>query len=414
MSHAALSAFQGVGIELEYMIVDEHDLRVRPLADRVLAQDAKPGHEPVHGELGWSNEFVRHVIELKNLRPTSSLAGQAPAFQAEIAAMEARLAPLGARLMPGAMHPWMNPRRQTRLWKLGERSIYRAYAGIFDCRTHGWANLQSMHVNLPFSGDAEFARLHAAIRALLPILPALAASSPLAEGSASGWMDTRLHVYAGNAPGFAEITGGIVPDTVDSRADYERAILQPMYRAIAPYDPARVLQHEWLNSRGAIARFERSAIEIRVLDTQECLAADLAVAAAVTAAVRLLYEAGSLAEQRALPTAMLAGILQGCIREADRSRIDDAGYLRLFGRRGGCSAGELWQGLLERLSGIERPHQAPLASMLRHGPLARRLLRAVDGCFERARLEQVYRTLCDCLREGRMFGVPDAERIPAR
>jgi hypothetical protein len=31
-----------------------------------------------------------------------------------------------------------------------------------------------------------------------------------------------------------------------------------------------VLRHEWVNARGAIARFDRSAIEIRVLDVAEC------------------------------------------------------------------------------------------------------------------------------------------------
>jgi len=39
-----------------------------------------------------------------------------------------------------------------------------------------------------------------------------------------------------------------------------------------------VLQNEWLNSRGAIARFERDTIEIRVLDSQETPAAELAIA----------------------------------------------------------------------------------------------------------------------------------------
>ncbi|HAL85576.1 MAG TPA: hypothetical protein DCM31_01010, partial [Deferribacteraceae bacterium] len=37
-----------------------------------------------------------------------------------------------------------------------------------------------------------------------------------------------------------------------------------MYRDIAPYDPECILQEEWLNSRGAIARFDRKAIEIRL------------------------------------------------------------------------------------------------------------------------------------------------------
>ena len=43
-----------------------------------------------------------------------------------------------------------------------------------------------------------------------------------------------------------------------------------MYRAIDPLDTEGILQEEWLNSRAAIARFDRGAIEIRCMDTQEC------------------------------------------------------------------------------------------------------------------------------------------------
>jgi len=65
-------------------------------------------------------------------------------------------------------------------------------------------------------------------------------------------------------------------------------IHQRIFRDIAPFDPENILRHEWLNSRGAIARFERSAIEIRVLDIQECPAADLAVVAAINGALQCL------------------------------------------------------------------------------------------------------------------------------
>jgi hypothetical protein len=40
---------------------------------------------------------------------------------------------------------------------------------------------------------------------------------------------------------------------------------------------------------------------------------------------------------------------------------------------------------------------------LEHGPLARRILRALGPDFSRGQLRTVYRELCDCLEEGRMF-----------
>jgi len=42
--------------------------------------------------------------------------------------------------------------------------------------------------------------------------------------------------------------------------------------------------------------------------------------------------------------------------------------------------------------------------MLEHGPLARRILRALGTDHSSTHLQHVYRELCDCLEMGRMFG----------
>ena len=47
-----------------------------------------------------------------------------------------------------------------------------------------------------------------------------------------------------------------------SSIDYEEHIFGKIYRAIAPHDPEGLLQHEWLNSRGAIARFDVAAFNV--------------------------------------------------------------------------------------------------------------------------------------------------------
>ena len=403
---APLPAFAGCGIEIEYMIVDEDSLSVLPIADRLLREAAgSSGGEVDRGLLGWSNELVLHVIEIKNPRPVPSLNTLPQAFQGEVREINRALHDHGARLMPGAMHPWMDPLRETRLWPHDNHAIYRAYDRIFDCRSHGWSNLQSMHINLPFADDREFARLHAAIRLALPILPALAASSPIADGKPTGWADYRMLVYCGNADAIPSIAGLVVPETVSSRAAYEERILAPMYREIAPRDPECVLRREWLNSRGAIARFDRNAIEIRVVDTQECPRADLAIAAATTAVVRMLYHDGQLEAQQQMPTEALAAILQDCMRDADETMIDNAAYLRLLGYSGQrCAAGALWRDLVGRAMAQEERHwDDALRVILEQGPLARRILRALGNDFSHDRLQAVYRVMCDCLQEGRMF-----------
>lgn len=414
-----LPAFEGCGIELEYMIVDAATLDVLPIADRVL-REAAHADGPVcdldRGDYGWSNELVAHVLELKCVRPVADLRQLAAGFEAEVRWMNGMLAGQGARLMPGAMHPWMDPGREARLWPHDPHGIYAAYDRIFDCRAHGFANLQSMHVNLPFKGDAEFARLHEAVRTVLPVLPAIAASSPWAERRAGPWLDMRLLHYRDNALAFPSITGAMVPEPVESRAAYEACILEPMYAQIAPADPQRVLAHEWLNSRAAIARFDRSAIEIRVLDVQECPRADIAVAAATCALVKALFD-GWLGDAGAPPleTPRLSQVLHDCAREGEAAVIEDAGYLARLGVPASrCTAAEAWRHLVATLAdapGPDAPRGArvapdwrvPMERILRQGPLSRRLLRAAGSTPSEAALRAVAAALADCLAVGRMF-----------
>src|SRR3569832_1608223 len=101
-------------------------------------------------------------------------------------------------------------------------------------------------------------------------------------------MDTRVDVYRSNARRIPSVSGLVIPEQVFTRADYESMLLGPLYAALAPHDPEGVLQHEWANARGCIARFERMAIEIRLLDLQEYPGADLAIAALVVGALLLL------------------------------------------------------------------------------------------------------------------------------
>ena len=278
-----LHLFAGYGVELEYAIVDRDDLRVRPICDLLLAEAAgtgKVGASQAHrGPVDWSNELCLHVVELKTAGPASDLTDAlAEAFTAELRQAAAWLAPHRATILPGAMHPTMDPATDTRVWPHAGNEIYGTYDRIFGCSGHGWANLQSAHLNLPFHGDDEFGRLHLAIRAVLPLLPALAASSPMMDGRVTGVLDNRLAVYRENQRRLPSIIGHVVPEPVTTKARHEAEILAPMYAEIAPLDPEGELQDEWLNSRGAIARFQRDAIEIRLLDVQETPYADLAIA----------------------------------------------------------------------------------------------------------------------------------------
>lgn len=406
-----LGLFAGFGVELEYMLVDAETLAVLPASDRLLTAAAgELTTEVAMGELAWSNELVLHVVELKTDGPATALEPLPGLFQRDVGRVAELLRPLGGRLMPTAMHPWMDPLVETRIWPHEWSAVYAAYDRIFGCQGHGWSNLQSMHLNLPFRDDAEFARLHAAIRLVLPILPALAASSPVVEGRIAGSLDARLEAYRRNSVRVPSIAGEVIPERAFSRAEYDALIFQPMYRDIAPHDPDEVLRDEFLNSRGAIARFGRGSIEIRVIDLQECPLADLAVAAATVAVLRALVAErwSSLGDQQRWEVAPLADLFRRTVVAAEGAEISDAAYLGLFGYHGRrATAGELWAYLVADLLADgtlpSEPWAAPLRVLLDEGPLARRILRALGPEPDRERLAAVYRRLCDGLERGELF-----------
>lgn len=404
MAQRELHLWEAFGVELEYMIVDAESLDVRPMTDRVLYEVAGEYLSEVElGEISWSNELALHVIELKTNGPAAALEPLGKQFQEQVVRINAILAPFGARLMPTAMHPWMDPFRELQLWPHEFNPIYETYNRIFDCRGHGWANLQSVHLNLPFADDEEFGRLHAAIRLLLPILPAIAASSPVMDGKATGLADNRLEVYRYNSRQVRSVAGDIVPEPVFSKAAYDREIFQKMYEEIAPFDTDGVLSHEWLNSRGAIARFDRNTIEIRVLDVQECPAADLAICSAIVGVLKGLTQERwtSFREQQSFSVNQLSRLLIATIRDAERTTLDDANYLAQFGLQAdSASAGDLWKHLVREVS-IEPQSSGALDTILNEGTVSSRIAQSLSD--EPDSLKTVYRELCECLGAGRMY-----------
>jgi carboxylate-amine ligase len=399
-----LHLFGGFGVELEYMLVDRDTFAVEPHADDLLAALAgEPASEVEIGTMAWSNELVRHVVELKTNGPAATLAGLSGPFQEQVNHANALLAPHARCLMPAGMHPFMNPERETQLWPYEYGDVYRTFDRIFGCAGHGWSNLQSVHLNLPFASDEEFGRLHAAVRLLLPLLPALAASSPLVEGRPAGQLDARLVAYRDNAHRVPSVTGGVIPEPVFSEDAYQERILRPMYRDIAPLDPEGVLQHEWLNARGAIARFDRGTIEIRLLDVQEYPAADLAIIELVVAVLQALVDErwSTLAAQQAWDVPFLGDILDATIRDADQAVVGNADYLRSLGLPDApTTAGAAWKALANQLM---RGPSPPLHTILEHGPLARRMLRRVGTSPTTAAVSALCADLCRCLAEGTML-----------
>jgi hypothetical protein len=219
-----------------------------------------------------------------------------------------------------------------------------------------------------------------------------------------------VDVYRTNARRIPSVTGQVIPEAVFTPADYEQKVLAPLYADLAPLDPEGILRHEWANARGAIARFERNAIEIRLLDLQECPQMDIAIAATVVGALKQLVSESwsSQGAQRALQAGELLPVLLSCIKDADEAVVTDQRLLAVLGYpgRGPARAGDIWRSIVQRLRlaepGIDE-WRSELDVLLGSGCLARRITRAVGQAPSQDRLFSVYQEIASCLERGTPF-----------
>ena len=451
------------GVEMEFMIVDRDTLNVLPRADVPLGKD-KDGNQlsdVEYDDIGLSNELVSHVLEFKCAHPKSTFDGLGKRFFHEIRRANKKLEKINAMLLPSACHPFMDP-AEMQLWPYDCLDIYQTYDRIFNCKGHGWANLQSTHLNLSFDGDEEFGELHAAIRLLLPLIPAIAASSPYLDGKYTGYRDARIEVYRHNQDKVPEITGQVIPEQAYSYDEYNKMIFDKVKKAIAPYDTEHLLNHFFLNSRGAIARFDRGAIEIRLVDIQECPNADIAIAELEIATLKAIVNgkfaasrsgnaAGSsnaegisanddrsaansvphtLKEYREFlrnfDTTRLAELLNKTVKDAENATIDWAEYLSVFGidfatasastspattptatsPAKAVTAGDLWKHIYSVVKNdLTEVSQNVMEKMLERGTLSSALYKVLGDAPAHEAFVTEYKKLADCLAHNRLYGI---------
>ena len=276
-----------LGPEHEFSIVDEK-LTPLPIVDKVIRD--------VHGRVvncaslgacSFGKELQAHVAEFKANRPFVSPVVFEETMQKTVEAILAVLESCyDARLLGSGMHPFLKL-SEAKVWSHRDRGIYAAMSRIFNLNQHGWLNIQSFQLNLPYRNESEAMRLYTALSNILPYLPAIAASSPIYESRKGPFVDNRLHFYMTNQLEVPSLTGSLIPEYVDSFEEYEKTTVRQYSEELARLNaPPSLLDKEWLNSRGAIIRQDRKAIEIRVLDEQESVKSDVALSCFIRAALR--------------------------------------------------------------------------------------------------------------------------------
>jgi glutamate---cysteine ligase / carboxylate-amine ligase len=404
-----LSLFEGYGIEIEYIIGNKNNLSVSSTTDLLIKKIAgKFQNEIIYDKIILSNELSNHLIELKTNGPINSICGFEKHFQKQISSLNLILNQDNKVLIPTGMHPFFNPKNETVLWSHRNKKIYNYYDKIFDCKRHGWSNLQSTHINLPFKDDKEFEILHAVIRIVLPIIPCLSASTPIKENRVTGFSDTRLDIYSKNQKTIPSITGKIIPEQVWTKKDYRKKILSKIYQDILIYDTENILKYEWLNSRGAIARFERNTIEIRIIDTQESPAMDFAIIGIIISLIKYLIEKykNNLDYLKNFQTDMLRKLFLNIIKSGSNTIIINKKYLEIFGYSNEVLAKELWKNIItELLKDYEemKYYQNEIKILLNYGNLSDRIITALNKNYSKENIVKVYNKLVNCLTNGKPF-----------
>jgi gamma-glutamyl:cysteine ligase YbdK (ATP-grasp superfamily) len=400
--------FEVAGVELEYPVVDR-DLNVAHRVEEAFRTLAGRGCSDVDlGAVGLSNEIADHVLEVKTQAPMRSLAEAEELLVEGIGRFSAVLRDqFDARLMPTGMHPWMDPAKG-RLWRRSNARVYDTYARLFDVRTHGWMNVNSCHLSLPMGREAESVAMMSAAALLVPYLPALAASSPMYDGDLQPAADGRLAWILEHQARIPESQGEIVPEYIDSLADYRRRILGGMYAALDRIPDTAPIRHEFFNARGAVFKASSKRMEVRVLDTQECVRMDMAVSAFVRAALKSLTQRVMEGKLPLPAHAVLVADFRATVRDGSRARVT-APHFRSVARdaEGRADVRDVLRALLEDARRTVRRDEAEYLELagrvVEAGTLSERIRAALlpfqeaeDEVFTDA-ARGIYIELMDCL-----------------
>jgi hypothetical protein len=160
--------------------------------------------------------------------------------------------------------------------------------------------------------------MHNVLAEICTYLPAISASSPIYEGKFGAYMDNRLHFYMTNQKEVNSVTGDVIPEYIHSFNQYKKEIIEKYSMELANRGVDKCLLYkDWVNSRGAIFRFDRRAVEIRIMDEQECVKSDVALSCFIRALLRGLMKG----EPNFLPHEVLVKDLNAVIANGLNAKV---------------------------------------------------------------------------------------------
>jgi gamma-glutamyl:cysteine ligase YbdK (ATP-grasp superfamily) len=381
-----------LGPEHEFSLVDQ-ELKPLPISDKIIkAYCGRTINFIELPEFTFGKELQLHVMEIKANQPFKTPSEFEETMQNAVSTLSSIVAKHGARLLGTGMHPLLKF-ADTGIWPHYHRKIYREYGRIFNLQQHGWLNIQSFHLNLPYQKEADAIQIHNQLCNLCTYLPAVAASSPIFGGKTGPDIDNRLRFYKVNQKEVPSITGDVIPEYVSSLAGYKRDVIGRYSTDLAEAGADKpLLNREWVNSRGVIFRFDRCALEVRVMDEQECVKMDVALSCFIRAALR-----GLIAEDtELLPHDVLVKDFNAVIKDGLNAKVSSAN---------GKTAREICRYYLkiahQNADADERKYLPLVARRIEEGSLSERIAAQVQHRAEKTGFHEaildVYSTLIKCL-----------------
>ena len=305
-----------------------------------------------------------------------------------------------AMLLPGGSYPYTPIDERGSLSGAGEEQRSAPVRS-----GQSWTSGTTLEI--PFADDPGFGRLHTAVRMVLPLLPALTASSPFSGGLRSTALSARTASRISGHPAIPQLTGSFIPELALDQADYYRIVLEPIALALADQGLSDRMDYHTVNARAAVPLFDRATLAVDLMDTQECASMDAAVAEMTAAVVQAMKNGRWVSNylQRAWHESDLLGILNEVVTMGREAVIDNRDFLLMFGKmRESSTAGELWRHLYQQLrEELSEPTRIRIAHILDHGNLAERILRRIGDRPSPETLVSIYRELAVHANEDRPF-----------
>ncbi len=392
---------QVLGPEHEFSVIDEK-LQPLPIVDKLIKHvHGRIVNNSNLGDFCIGKELQTHVAELKATAPFDSPeVFEETMHDAVLRILDILKKRYEARLLGLGMHPSLLLNKVL-VWSHRDRQIYAALRTIFNLNQHGWLNIQSFQLNLPFRNEQEAVRVYNVLANILPYLPAISASSPIYESKIGDCIDNRLHFYLLNQAEVPSITGDMIPEYVDTFEEYEKMTVQEYSHDLARVNaPKCLLNKEWLNSRGAVMRFDRKAIEIRMMDEQECIKSDVALSCFIRALLRGFWQRTEDFEYQ--QHHVLVKNLHSVIKDGLKAFVQHP-----QGSTAKRVCGYLYRIAYENASSEEKKYLGVVKQRIENGNLSDLILREVTKKALRNDLDEavfsVYSSLANCLENNKVY-----------